>query len=73
MAVSKCVACGGTFFELQETRVNRSAFRLNFIQCSSCGGVIGVQEFHNIGALIEDQNKVIAAIAKQVGVSPNEF
>ena len=68
MAMSKCVACGGFSFEIKQAEPSQSAFKLYFVQCSMCGGVVGVQEYHNIGAMLRDQNKAIKAIAAKVGV-----
>lgn len=61
MAMTSCVKCGNTTFEIKETKVSRSQFRLLFVQCSSCGGAIAVQEFHNTNQLIFD-------LAKKLGV-----
>ena len=73
MASTKCAVCGSRSFDLKHTKVSNSAFKLNFVQCSSCGAAVGVQEFENIGALLDNQKRVIAAIAKKVGVSPLDF
>lgn len=68
MAISKCMKCGGMSFEVQETRVSRAAYRLYFVQCSSCGGAIGVQEFNNIGALVLSQNAALKKIASALNI-----
>ena len=52
MAISTCTKCGNTQFEVKEASPGESNFKLNFVQCTSCGGVIGVLDFHNIGDLI---------------------
>lgn len=52
MAVSKCIKCGSTSFEMVEGKIQRSQFRMYFIQCASCGSVIATQEFNNTGALL---------------------
>jgi hypothetical protein len=62
MAMSTCVKCGGHYFEVKENSPNGSSFKLMFIQCSSCGGVVGVQEFYNTGALVQ-------RLAKKLGVA----
>ena len=31
-----------------------SNFSLTFIQCASCGGVVGVMDYYNIGQLLHD-------------------
>ena len=63
MAMTTCIKCGNTRFEIKETPVSGSRFRLLFVQCSSCGGAIAVQEMHNTNQLIID-------LAKRLGV-PN--
>ena len=42
MAISKCPKCECTRFELKEANINGSAYRMYFVQCSSCGAVVGV-------------------------------
>ena len=61
MAISTCVKCGGHSFEVKEKSPVGSGYKLIFIQCSSCGGVVGVTEFYNTGALLEK-------LAKKLGV-----
>ena len=51
MALSTCIKCGHSLFEVREVTPISSNFRLNFIQCASCGGVVGVIDFYNIGSL----------------------
>ena len=68
MAYTTCVKCGGTSFEIQETTIARAAYRLYFVQCSSCGGAVGVQEFNNIGSLLMKQNEAIKKIAAALNV-----
>jgi predicted nucleic-acid-binding Zn-ribbon protein len=58
---STCVKCGSTSFETKEASPNGSNFKLIFVQCASCGGVVGVTEYFNIGAKIE-------ALAKKLGL-----
>lgn len=52
MAISTCTKCDNTQFEVKEVTPQNSNFRLYFVQCTSCGGVIGVIDFYNIGDLI---------------------
>ena len=42
MATPTCVKCGGTQFERQEVSLKRSRPKLTFVQCTGCGGVVGV-------------------------------
>jgi predicted nucleic-acid-binding Zn-ribbon protein len=61
MALSTCVKCGHHFFEVSEAEPNGSQFKLMFVQCASCGGVVGVTEYYNAGAMLEK-------LAKKLGV-----
>jgi hypothetical protein len=49
MAESTCVKCGSHTFEAKEREVSDSKFTYLFIQCISCGGVVGVLDRLNIG------------------------
>lgn len=60
MASSKCIKCDNTTFEMKEGKIAGSAFRMMFVQCSRCGGVVGVTEFTNTGAMLQN-------IAKKLG------
>lgn len=53
MAMSKCSKCDCTRFELKEANISGSAYRMFFVQCSSCGAVVGVVPFMNTAALIQ--------------------
>lgn len=61
MATSKCGSCGSPSFEVKEHTPNHSTFRLLFVQCAKCGVVVGVNEFFNIGAMLDK-------IARKIGV-----
>lgn len=52
MAQSKCIKCDNTRFELKETEPMKAAHKYNFVQCTQCGGVVGVVEFFNTGDLL---------------------
>lgn len=54
MATSKCASCGSFMFETKEVTPSNSNFKLTFVQCAMCGGVVGVLDFFNIGQLIHD-------------------
>lgn len=53
MATSRCVKCDGVSFETVVGTPKNSKYKLLFHQCASCGGVVGVTEWNNIGTLIE--------------------
>lgn len=64
MARSTCPnpQCKGHNFELALNEPAKSAFKLQFVQCSSCGTVVGVLEYHNTAALLQK-------LAKKLNVS----
>jgi hypothetical protein len=64
MATSRCPRseCSGTSFEVKEMKgVRNSEFRLVAVQCSTCGAVVDVRDYHNVSQLILD-------LAKKLGV-----
>jgi predicted nucleic-acid-binding Zn-ribbon protein len=61
MALPTCVKCGSTLFETKEVTPRGSNFKLNFVQCSSCGGVVGVLDFYNIGGMLQTLAKKLGA------------
>lgn len=62
MAMSTCVKCGNHTFEVKEAEPVNSKFKLMFVQCSGCGGVVGVMDYFNIGYFVKK-------IAEKLGVS----
>lgn len=60
MAISKCPKCDSTFFEIKEAEPRNSSFKIMFIQCSSCGAVVGVTDYYNTSTLL-------VKIAKKLG------
>jgi hypothetical protein len=61
MARSTCIKCGGHGFEVSEAEPMGSEFKLFFVQCSTCGGVVGVTDYYNIGATLH-------LIAEKLGI-----
>jgi len=58
---STCMKCGSTSFESKTVTPHGSNFKLNFIQCSSCGGVVGVMDYFNIGGMLQ-------SLARKLGI-----
>lgn len=56
---SKCPKpdCNSSSFELAEEEPTGSKFKLNFVRCSSCGAVVGVLDYYNIGAVLNKLGK----------------
>lgn len=61
MATSTCPKCTGTTFELKEGTVHNAHFRLMFVQCRSCGAVVGTTEFFNTAAMLQTLAKKLGA------------
>jgi len=51
---SICPKCSSSRFEAVVETPKKSNFKLLFVRCESCGTVVGVLDFYNIGALIHD-------------------
>lgn len=61
MATSTCPKCDGTTFEMKEGKVTGSNFRIMFVQCRSCGAVVGATEFVNVPSMLQK-------LARKLGV-----
>ena len=61
MPTSRCAHCESRQFELKEAEPRDSRFKLMFIQCASCGRVVGVTDAHNVPNLIH-------RLARKLGV-----
>jgi len=57
------VKCGGTSFELKDYDPKHANYKYNFVQCASCGGVVGVVEAYYNTVLLQ---KIMA----KLGISP---
>ena len=57
MATSTCIKCGSHSFEAVEIRPNGSINMLMFVQCSECGGVVGVVDYYNIDNTLRNMEK----------------
>jgi uncharacterized Zn finger protein len=66
MATSKCPSCENTTFEIVAGVFNPPSYKLNFVQCASCGTVVGVTDFTNVSAVLDAQNRAIKQIAEKL-------
>lgn len=57
MAWSKCPKCQNTSFEVVINEPADSAYKLLFVQCKSCGTVVGVMDYYNIGSLMNNMKR----------------
>lgn len=53
MATSSCPKCTSKCFEIKEAEPQNSRYKVLFVQCSSCGAVVGVLDYHNVPNLLE--------------------
>lgn len=54
---SKCPSCSSTSFETAIETPKESRFKLLFIRCASCGAVVGVLDYYNIGSMLQQLAK----------------
>jgi len=59
MASSKCPSCNNHSFELKVLTPSDSKYKVNSVQCSNCGAVVGVLEFTSTEYLINQQDQKI--------------
>lgn len=59
MATSRCPVseCGSTSFELKTFEPHGSSYKLSAIQCRTCGAIVGVMDYFNIGNLVHQLAK----------------
>ncbi|VVE06121.1 hypothetical protein PSP20601_02402 [Pandoraea sputorum] len=57
-----CPKCDNTTFETHTISPTGSRYKVNAINCRSCGAVVGVIDYYNTAALLEK-------IAKKLGIS----
>ena len=69
MANSKCPHCGVGQFELKIIEARGAQYQHSLIQCGGCGAPFGAMEYHNVGALFEEQG----AVLKQLQASLNNL
>ena len=64
--MSTCSKCGGHSFKIEEQSPAGSRYKYNFVQCSSCGVPVGVMDYFNNGAQLEDQKQEIASLSTRL-------
>ncbi|ANI16644.1 hypothetical protein A9C11_22910 [Pseudomonas citronellolis] len=66
MAISKCIKCDSSQFELKQASISGCRFIMNFVQCSHCGGVVGVIETDHLGLKLENLAKEVDQIKRRI-------
>lgn len=54
MAIPKCSKCGNDSFETNIVSPAKSNFKLQFVNCASCGTIVGTMDFFNTAKLLEN-------------------
>jgi hydrogenase maturation factor HypF (carbamoyltransferase family) len=57
MATSTCPKCTSTSFEIKTNEPKGSRYKIHFIQCSSCGAVVGTMEYYDTANLLDKIGK----------------
>lgn len=66
MPYSTCPKCTSTSFEVKEAEPRNSSYKLIFVQCSSCGAVVGALPYYDAGVLAKDNQNNISQLKQQV-------
>lgn len=66
MPIPSCPSCKGKVFEVIQKRPKNSTLKLDFVQCSSCGSVVGVLEHPNINVILQNHEKMLSEIQQHL-------
>lgn len=66
MAYSTCPKCSSTYFEVRESEPRNSTYKLVFVQCSSCGAVVGTMPYYDAGILAKQNQNQLTEIEQQI-------
>ncbi len=61
MATSTCPKCTSTSFEMKTGEPRGSRMKVMYVQCFSCGAVVGVVDYFDTATMLDK-------IAKKIGV-----
>ena len=62
MALPSCPKCSGHTFQQSEFSPSRGKFKLTAVHCSTCGAIVGVLDYYNLGNLL-------VTIGKKLGLN----
>ena len=65
--MAKCGHWGEGLFELKTIEPAGGVYKVNMVQCSACGAVVGAVYDFNAGVMLQLQEKKIDDIAELVG------
>jgi hypothetical protein len=64
--MSTCAKCGGSSFRIATNEPRGSRYKLNFVECGGCGSPVGVIDYFNTGAQLEEQKQQIAQLERKI-------
>jgi uncharacterized Zn finger protein len=62
MALSVCPKCENHRFEMVEVEPGNWRFKIMFVQCTSCGTVVGTMDYFNLSTLIHELEEKVEII-----------
>lgn len=68
---STCAKCGGHSFKIEMKEPAGSRYKFNFVQCSSCGTPVGVVDYFNTGAQLEEQKRELGSLEMRLSTIEN--
>lgn len=68
MAEPACPRCGEHTFEMVEGAPLNSHLKVMFMQCATCGAVVGLMDLMNLGGMLLEQGRLLRKIAQALGV-----
>lgn len=63
---STCPKCATSYFELKEAEPRNSEYKIIFVQCSSCGAVVGTMPYFDAGVISKDNQKQIKSLHDKI-------
>ncbi len=68
MAKPTCAKCNSHNFQLATLSPGGSNFKYQAVMCSSCGTVVGITDFYNIGETLRVLENMLLQIGEKFGL-----
>lgn len=66
MALSLCPKCENHSFEMVEVEPGNWRFKIMFVQCTSCGTVVGTMDYFNLSTLIHELKEKVENVENKL-------
>lgn len=66
MALSLCPKCENHRFEMVEVEPGNWRFKIMFVQCASCGTVVGTMDYFNLSTLIHELKEKVENVENKL-------